>query len=332
MERRKLESLKKAEEILSEEEKEIKEKLVKLKNQIFVLQKELKQINEEVDNWTKKLENSTFSADELAEILDYTNQLSSKAQEVLSKIASAEKKEKKLKEELSERIKVKISIGSVKKRLEDKISSEERAKEIRNLDEYTRMKRWFTAIIVILLISFSPAQSKNLEKELLSPPPELVRILKKREREVQKEEAKLKVKEKFLQTLKDDVSFLLNVLDEKVQREENRAFGGGMPNSRKSISISNEETKKVYKLISRLPPDEGGQILSNVKPHIVAFLLLHLNSMQAANLLANMEVKHAAKVVEILYSLAPEKAKSIFNLMDSSTKEGLQGVNTNEVK
>lgn len=327
MEKRKLESLEKAEEILSEEEREIREKLAKVKSQILVLQKELNQINEEVDSWTKKLENSIFPADELAGILDYTNQLSLKAQEVLSKIASAEEEEKKLKEALSEKIKVKISIDSVKKRLKDKISSEERAKEIRELDEYTRIKRWFTAIIAFLFLS-SPVQSKNLEKELLSPPPELVKVLKKREKELQNKEAKLKVKEKFLQTLKDDVSFLLNVLDEKAQREENKAFGGGTLSSRKSIFISNEEIKQVYKIISRLPPDEGGQILSKVKPQIVAFLLLHLNSMQAANLLANMEVKHAAKVVEILYSLAPKKAKSIFNLMDSLTKEELRGVNS----
>ena len=68
--------------------------------------------------------------------------------------------------------------------------------------------------------------------------------------------------------------------------------------------------------------------MSNVKPQIVAFLLLHVNSMQAANLLANMEVRHAANVIEILYSLVPEKAKNIFNLMDSSTKEELKGVNS----
>ena len=198
-------------------------------------------------------------------------------------------------------------------------------KTIRELDEYTRMRRWFTAIIVFFFLS-SPVQSKNLEKELLSPPPELVKVLRKREKELQNREAKLKVKEKFLQTLKDDVSFLLNILDEKAQREESKAFGGGALNNRKAMSISNEEINQVYKVISRLPPDEGGQILSNVKPQIVAFLLLHLNSMQAANLLANMEVRHAAKIVEILYSLAPEKAKSIFNLMDSSTKEELRGV------
>jgi flagellar motility protein MotE (MotC chaperone) len=326
LEKRKLESLKKAEEILTEEEKEIKEKLAKVKNQILILQKELKQINEEVDSWTKKLEGSTFPADELAEILDYTNQLSLKAQEVLNKIALAEEEEKKLKEVLSEKMKVKVSIDSVKKGLKDKISSEERAKEIRDLDEYTRIKRWFTAIIIFLFLS-SPVQSKNLEKALLSPPQKLVKILKKREKELQDREAKLKVKEKFLQTLKDDVSFLLNVLDEKAQREESKAFGGG-GSSRNAISISNEEIKKVYKVISRLPPDEGGQILSNVKPQIVAFLLLHVNSMQAANLLANMEVRHAANVIEILYSLAPEKAKSIFNLMDSSTKEEIKGVNS----
>ena len=329
MEKKKLESLEKAEEILSEEEKEIREKLAEVKNQILILQRELKQINEEVDSWTRKLEGSTFSADELAGILDYTSQLSLKAQEVLNKIKSAEREEEKLKEALSGKMKVKVSISSVKKRLKDKISSEERAKEIRNLDEYTRIKRWFTAVIIFLFLS-SPVQSKNLEKELLSPPPELVKVLKKREKELQKKEAKLKIKEKFLQTLKDDVSFLLNVLNERTRREENGVFGEKISHSRKSISVSNEETKKVYKLISRLPPDEGGQILSNVKPQIVAFLLLHLNSMQAANLLANMEVKHAAKVVEILYSLAPEKAKSIFNLMDSSTKEELKGVKSEQ--
>ena len=329
MEKRKLESLKKAEEILSEEEKEIKEKLAKVKSQILILQRELKQINEEVDSWTRKLEGSTFSADELAGILDYTSQLSLKAQEVLDKIKSAEREEEKLKEALSEKMKVKVSISSVKKRLKDKISSEERAKEIRNLDEYTRIRRWFTAVVVLLFL-FSPARSKNLEKELLSPPPELVKVLKKRERELQKKEAKLKVKEKFLQTLKDDVSFLLNVLNEKARREENRTFGERTSRGRESVSISDEETKKVYKLISRLPPDEGGQILSNVKPQIVAFLLLHLNSMQAANLLANMEVKHAARVVEILYSLAPEKAKHIFSLMDSSTKEELKEVKSEQ--
>ena len=319
--------MKKAEEILTEEEKEIKEKLARVKNQILIFQKELKQINEEVNSWTKKLENSTFPADELAGILDYTNQLSLKAQEVLNKIALAEEEEKKLKEVLSEKMKVKVSIDSVKKGLKDKISSEERAKEIRDLDEYTRIKRWFTAIIIFLFLS-SPVQSKNLEKELLSPPPKLVKILKRREKELQDGEAKLKVKEKFLQTLKDDVSFLLNVLDEKARREENKSFGGGAIGNKKSMFVSNEEIKKVYKLVSRLPPDEGGQILSNVKPQIVAFLLLHMNSMQAANLLANMEVRHAANVIEILYSLAPEKAKSIFNLMDSSTKEEIKGVNS----
>ena len=321
--------MKKAEEIITEEEKEIKEKLAKVRNQISILQKELNQINEEVDSWTKKLEGSTFPADELAGILDYTNQLSLKAQEVLNRIASAEEEEKKLKKALSEKVKVKISIGSVKKRLKDKISSEERAKEIRELDEYTRMKRWFTAIIVFLFLS-APVQSKNLEKELLSPPPELVKILKRREKELQDREAKLKVKEKFLQTLKDDVSFLLNVLDEKARREENKAFGGEAIGNRRSMFVSNEEIKKVYKLVSRLPPDEGGQILSNVKPQIVAILLLHMNSMQAANLLANMEVRHAANVIEILYSLAPEKAKSIFNLMDSSTKGDLRGMKSEE--
>ena len=326
MERRKLESLRRAEDIISEEEKEIKGKLAKVKDQILILQKELNRINDEVDSWTKKLENSTLPVDELIGILDYTNQLSLRAQEVLSKIALAEEKEKKLKEALSEKMKVKISIGSVKKKLENQIDSEERAKEIRELDEYTRIKRWFTAVIVFLFLS-SPVQSKNLKKELLSPPPELVKILKKREKELQNEEARLKVKEKFLQTLKDDVSFLLNVLDEKIQREENKKFGGEAASRGREISISNEEVKRVYKVISRLSPDEGGQILSNVKPQIVAFLLLHVNSMQAANLLANMGVRHAAKVVEILYSLAPEKAKSIFNLMGSSTREELKGVN-----
>ena len=326
MERRKLESLRRAEDIISEEEKEIKGKLAKVKDQILILQKELNRINDEVDSWTKKLENSTLPVDELIGILGYTNQLSLRAQEVLSKIALAEEKEKKLKEALSEKMKVKISIGSVKKKLENQIDSEERAKEIRELDEYTRIKRWFTAVIIFLFLS-SPVQSKNLEKGLLSPPPELVKVLRKREKELKNRETKLKVKEKFLQTLRDDASFLLNVLDEKTQREENKKFGGEAASRGREISISNEEIKRVYKVISRPSPDEGGQILSNVKPQIVAFLLLHVNSMQAANLLANMEVRHAAKVVEILYSLAPEKAKSIFNLMDSSTRENLKGVN-----
>ena len=320
-----MQSLEKAGEIIQEEEREVKEELAKIQDYILNLQRKVAEINEEVDNWTKKLENRTLTADELAEILQYTTQLSLKAQELLKKMTEAEEKEKELKEILSEKVKMGISINSVKNRLKEKMSSEERAKETRELDEYTRIKRWFTAIIIFLFLT-SPVQSKNLEKELLSPPPELVKVLKRREKELQNKEAKLKIKEKFLQTLKDDVSFLLNVLDEKARREENKAFGGRTPTNGETLSVSNEEIKRVYKIISRLPPDEGGQILSRVKPQIVAFLLLHLNSMQAANLLANMEVKHAAKVVEILYSLAPEKAKSIFNLMDSSTKEELRKV------
>ena len=140
MEKRKLKSLEKVEEILLEEEKEVKEKIAELRNQIAVLQEELGRIDRERDYWTKKLEDSTFTVDELTEILDYMSQLSLKAQEVLNKKLLIEEEEENLKRILSNKIRMKISINSVKNRLENRMLSEEIAKETRELDEYTRVK------------------------------------------------------------------------------------------------------------------------------------------------------------------------------------------------
>ena len=154
MERRKLKSLEKAEEIINEEEKKVKEEIAKLRNQIAILQEELRKINKERDNWTKKLENGSFTAEELVGILDYTSQLSLKVQEILNSISTIEEKEENLKRILSEKIRMKISIGSVKNRLKDKIASEEILKETRKLDEYTRLKKWFTAVITFIFFLF----------------------------------------------------------------------------------------------------------------------------------------------------------------------------------
>jgi len=140
LEKRKLKSLEKVEEILLEEEKEVKEKIAELRNQIAVLQEELGRIDRERDYWTKKLEDSTFTVDELTEILDYMSQLSLKAQEVLNKKLLIEEEEENLKRILSNKIRMKISINSVKNRLENRMLSEEIAKETRELDEYTRVK------------------------------------------------------------------------------------------------------------------------------------------------------------------------------------------------
>jgi len=140
LEKRKLKSLEKVEEILLEEEKEVKEKIAELRNQIAVLQEELGRIDRERDYWTKKLEDSTFTVDELTEILDYMSQLSLKAQEVLNKKLLIEEEEENLKRILSNKIRMKISINSVKNRLENRMLSEEIAKETRELDEYTRVR------------------------------------------------------------------------------------------------------------------------------------------------------------------------------------------------
>lgn len=326
MEKRKFQSLEKAEEILKEEEKEVKEEIAKIEENIRNLQKKVEEINRESENWTKKLESGTLSAEELSEIYRYADQLSRKAKELLERIAEAEEEKKKLTEVLSEKVKMGISINSIKKRVKEKLDSEERARETRELDEYTRMRRWFTVFFIVLFFPASSlfAQSTTLEKKLFSTPPELVKVLKKREKELHKEEAKIELKRKFVQTLKDDVSFLLNILGEKVKEKEQEQYGERGGKAKRAPFTSNEEIEKVYKIINRLPPDEGGQILSKVKPQIVAFLLLHLNSMQAASLLSNMDVNQAARVVEILYSVAPERARSIFNLMGSSAREELK--------
>ena len=80
--------------------------------------------------------------------------MSLKVQEILNSISTIEEKEENLKRILSEKIRMKISIGSVKNRLKDKIASEEILKETRKLDEYTRLKKWFTAVITFIFFYF----------------------------------------------------------------------------------------------------------------------------------------------------------------------------------
>ncbi len=150
LERKRLKSLEKAEEIIREEESKLKEEIAKLRKQITNLQEELKVINEERDIWIQKLENGTFTTEELTGILDYTNQLSLKAQEILNNIAAIKEKEENLKKILSDKMRIKISIDSVKARLKDKITSEETLREIRKLDDYTKLKRWFAATIIFI--------------------------------------------------------------------------------------------------------------------------------------------------------------------------------------
>ena len=58
----------------------------------------------------------------------------------MNKKLSIEEEEENLKRILSNKIRMKISINSVKNRLENRMLSEEIAKETRELDEYTRVK------------------------------------------------------------------------------------------------------------------------------------------------------------------------------------------------
>jgi flagellar motility protein MotE (MotC chaperone) len=317
--KRKLETIEKVEKLLLEEEKEIKESLAKVRKRILVLQEELERLREEIDGWTEKISRMVLPAEEVAEILSYIDSLSLRLKEVNEQIERERVEEKKLEKKLLEKKREEISFSSVKRRLEEDVISEERVKETMLLDEYTRIKNWIKAIA--LIIFFFPLQicAAGLEDDLEKPPPALVKILKKRERELQERESKLKIKEKFLQILKEDIAFLLNVIDEKLKQGSEVSYGAS--SSTQGRRIFSPEVDKLYKLVSRLPPDEGGQILSNVKPQIVAFLLLHINSMQAANLLANMDVKHAARVIEILYSVAPQRAKDIFKKLNSGTRE-----------
>ena len=323
--RRKFETIRKVGKLLLEEEKEIKEDLARVRRRILSFQEELLNIRAEIDGWTSKLKETILSAEEISEILSYIDSLSLKLKEVTGKIETERRKEKELEERLREKKREGISFKSVEKKLEEAIASEERRKETLTLDEYTRVKRWFKVIVLVFFLLPVSAFGSSIEKNLEKPPPELVKVLKNREKELREREAKLKVKEKFLQTLKDDLSFLLSVLDERFKRQREASYGASQAfQSEFQAQPLSPEVKKLYKLVSRLPPDEGGQILSNVKPHIVAFLLLHMNSMQAANLLANMEVKQAAKVVELLYSIVPRRAKLIFEKLDEEHLKGLR--------
>jgi len=323
--KRKLETLRKIGKLLLDEEREIKENLSKVQNRILILQGEVRKIEEEIENWTNMISKKAVPADEVAETYSYIESLLMKLKRINKEIEEAKQEERELETLLLEKKREIKSFESVERKVKEAVLSEERLKETQLLDEHTRIKRWIKRAlsIFILFLSFQPSFADSGES-LEKTPPALVKVLKKREMEIEKRESEFKIREKFLETLKEDVSFLLNVIDEKLKKATEVSYGASS-SSTEGTFFPSLEVKKLYKLISRLPPDEGGQILSNVKPEIVAFLLLHVNSMQAANLLANMEVKRAARVVEILYALAPQKAKNIFKKLNKEKESNSEG-------
>jgi flagellar motility protein MotE (MotC chaperone) len=315
--RRKLEAIRKAEDIIDKDKRNIEEKLALIREKIHSLKKELENINSEREKWVAEIGGKSFERYELMEVMDYIRALDEKVNEVSARIEELEKEELLWQEKLKEKLKEKISLESIKNKLKEELKREEIIEETRKLDEHTALKNWFqklSILLIILLPSFAfSANLKDIEKKVFKTPPEILKVLKKRKSELEKEKAKLEIEKKYLLTLKKDTSFLLDVLREKIKKTENSFYSSTTNTAGAKPEFSDEELNKLYKIVSRLPEDEGGQILSNVAPQTVAFLLLHVNSMKAAGLLANMETSKAAKVLEILYSLAPEKAKRIFN-------------------
>ena len=92
------------------------------------------------------------------------------------------------------------------------------------------------------------------------------------------------------------------VIDEKLKRliEERKKLEALR---KRPVSEEEEkEIKKFVKIVSKTPTDEAGAILNNVKPRLVAEILIRLKERQAGQILASMDPQKAAQVTEIIMS------------------------------
>ena len=203
----------------------------------------------------------------------------------VSKINEIEKKVKELeekKEQESENLKEIKREEKAVRLLKDKVSYEEYSKNIRKeilqLGFVHLIKKGFKLILLIAIIghfSQSAMAQSAVQKKL-------------NEMESKKREERLKEVEKVIEEK------LRKLVEERKRLEALR--------KRPLTEEEEKEVKKLIKIVSKTPSDEAGAILNNVKPHIVAEILIRLKDRQAGQILAAMDPQKAAKVTEIIMS------------------------------
>ncbi len=111
-----------------------------------------------------------------------------------------------------------------------------------------------------------------------------------------------KLREDYENRVIGRLSEVEKVIDEKLQKliEERKKLEA--LRKRPLSEEEEKEIKKFIKIVSKTPTDEAGTILSNVKPHLAAEILVRLRERKAGQILASMDPQKAAKITEIIMS------------------------------
>ncbi len=238
------------------------------------LEKEKKKFESELIECQKHIENSG----DALRVLFRQRAFVSKINEIEKKVKELEEKKEQESENLKE---IKREERAVKL-LKDKVSYEEYSKNIRKeilqLGFVHLIKKGFKLILLMTVLgySFQSAMAQSAVQKKLN------------EMESKKKEERLKEVEKVIEEK------LRKLIEERKRLEALR--------KRPLTEEEEKEVKKLIKIVSKTPSDEAGAILNNVKPHIVAEILIRLKDRQAGQILAAMDPQKAAKVTEIIMS------------------------------
>ncbi len=238
------------------------------------LEKEKKKFESELIECQKHIENSG----DALRVLFRQRAFVSKINEIEKKVKELEEKKEQESENLKE---IKREERAVKL-LKDKVSYEEYSKNIRKeilqLGFVHLIKKGFKLILLMTVLGYisqSAMAQSAVQKKL-------------NEMESKKKEERLKEVEKVIEEK------LRKLIEERKRLEALR--------KRPLTEEEEKEVKKLIKIVSKTPSDEAGAILNNVKPHIVAEILIRLKDRQAGQILAAMDPQKAAKVTEIIMS------------------------------
>ena len=247
--------------------------------------KEIDQTIERLEREKRKFESELIECQRHIETSGDALKIIFRQKAFVSKINEIERKVKELeekKEQESENLKEIKREEKAVRLLKDKVSYEEYSKNIRKeilqLGFVHLIKKGFKLILLMTVLgySFQSAMAQSAVQKKLN------------EMESKKKEERLKEVEKVIEEK------LRKLIEERKRLEALR--------KRPLTEEEEKEIKKLIKIVSKTPSDEAGAILNNVKPHIVAEILIRLKDRQAGQILAAMDPQKAAKVTEIIMS------------------------------